>query len=191
MLRNLPNDYSRDDAPLLTSRVSFEFEMQSLEACSAVNQQRVFVAPCMESCEVVDLLTGQGFFSRFDFVYLPIDFKNSVGLGYAFINMVSPGPRRKPISGRFRSPHVVPPRFARVISRKAIKMRCKSSSACLASGSGRSSARRPATHRITSPHVAASGIALRFLARSVKLPGEIQSNLNGFGKSVVRVRVLR
>jgi len=50
MIRNLPNNYGRDD--------------------------------------VVALLDEQGFSAKYDFVYLPIDFKNSSGLGYAFVNMV-------------------------------------------------------------------------------------------------------
>jgi hypothetical protein len=52
MLRNLPNDYSRDMA--------------------------------------LKFLDSQGFKDRYDFFYLPFDFKRRSGLGYAFINFVSP-----------------------------------------------------------------------------------------------------
>eukprot|EP00929_Paragymnodinium_shiwhaense_P119687 TRINITY_DN9157_c0_g2_i1.p1 TRINITY_DN9157_c0_g2~~TRINITY_DN9157_c0_g2_i1.p1 ORF type:complete len:474 (-),score=61.06 TRINITY_DN9157_c0_g2_i1:374-1795(-) len=50
MLRNLPNDYTRD---MLT-----------------------------------ELLDQLGFYAKYDFVYLPVDFKRWAGLGYAFINMI-------------------------------------------------------------------------------------------------------
>ena len=40
--------------------------------------------------QVVALLDEQGFLAKYDFGYLPIAFKNSSGLGYAFVNMVSP-----------------------------------------------------------------------------------------------------
>jgi len=51
MLRNLPNDYTRDD--------------------------------------LLVLLDAHGFQGRYDFVYLPVDFKRWAGLGYAFVNMVT------------------------------------------------------------------------------------------------------
>jgi len=51
MLRNIPNDYSRD--------------------------------------MLLELLDAQGFAARYDFLYLPVDFKRMAGLGYAFVNCTS------------------------------------------------------------------------------------------------------
>jgi len=51
MLRNIPNDYSRD--------------------------------------MLLELLDAQGFAARYDFLYLPVDFKRMAGLGYAFVNCAS------------------------------------------------------------------------------------------------------
>jgi len=39
---------------------------------------------------LLKLLDTQGFFGRFDFIYLPVDFKSQKNLGYALINLVSP-----------------------------------------------------------------------------------------------------
>jgi len=51
MLRNIPNDYSRD--------------------------------------MLLELMDSQGFAGRYNFLYLPVDFKRMAGLGYAFVNCVS------------------------------------------------------------------------------------------------------
>jgi hypothetical protein len=39
--------------------------------------------------QLLDLFDEQGFATCYDLVYLPLDFKQGVGLGYAFINFVS------------------------------------------------------------------------------------------------------
>merc|ERR1712048_458561 len=39
---------------------------------------------------LLQLIDQEGFVGSYDLVYLPIDFKSEVGLGYAFINFVSP-----------------------------------------------------------------------------------------------------
>jgi len=51
MLRNIPNDYSRD--------------------------------------MLLELMDSQGFAGRYNFLYLPVDFKRMAGLGYAFVNCVT------------------------------------------------------------------------------------------------------
>lgn len=51
MLRNLPNDYTRE--------------------------------------MLLSLLDSEGFKGKYDFVYLPVDFKREAGLGYAFVNLIS------------------------------------------------------------------------------------------------------
>lgn len=39
---------------------------------------------------LLDLLDSEGFACKYDFVYLPVDFNTQAGLGYAFIDLVSP-----------------------------------------------------------------------------------------------------
>jgi hypothetical protein len=40
--------------------------------------------------DLLKLLDNEGFFGRFNFIYVPIDFKRQRNLGYALINLVSP-----------------------------------------------------------------------------------------------------
>jgi len=44
---------------------------------------------CYTRAMLLDLLKAEGFAGSFDFIYLPIDFRRGLGLGYAFINFVS------------------------------------------------------------------------------------------------------
>merc|ERR1712054_189697 len=40
--------------------------------------------------DLLHLLDAQGFFGRFNFLYLPVDFKRNKNLGYALVDLVSP-----------------------------------------------------------------------------------------------------
>ncbi len=43
-----------------------------------------------QAAEVMSLLKSVGLENSYDFLYVPLDFRNAANLGYAFINMLSP-----------------------------------------------------------------------------------------------------
>lgn len=48
------------------------------------------ILPCNFTADMLlDLLDGNGFPARFNFVYLPFDFNRRQSIGYAFVNMVT------------------------------------------------------------------------------------------------------
>lgn len=41
-------------------------------------------------CLLLEIMADEGFAGLYDLVYLPVDFNTKVGLGYAFVNLISP-----------------------------------------------------------------------------------------------------
>lgn len=44
---------------------------------------------------LLELLAGEGFAGLYDLVYLPVDFNTQVGLGYAFVNLITPADAKR------------------------------------------------------------------------------------------------
>jgi hypothetical protein len=44
---------------------------------------------------LIDIIDAEGFRDCYDFFYLPLDFKNMVGLGYSFVNLLDPETARR------------------------------------------------------------------------------------------------
>jgi hypothetical protein len=77
-----------------TSRVAKEDASTRGSVTSAAKETRTTVMlrdlpEAYSRSSLLKLLDAQGFFGRFDFIYLPVDFKHQRNLGYALINMVS------------------------------------------------------------------------------------------------------
>jgi len=71
------------------------YVLKELESSGGAKETRttIMIRDLPESftrTSLLRLLGAQGFFGRFDFLYLPVDFRRQQNLGYALINLVSP-----------------------------------------------------------------------------------------------------
>jgi hypothetical protein len=79
----------------MSERESCHNLLMVAEAGSRANETRTSVMlrdlPELYSrSSLLKLLEAEGFFGQFDFIYVPVDFKNKRNLGYALINLVGP-----------------------------------------------------------------------------------------------------
>ncbi|MCO5554589.1 hypothetical protein L7F22_008120 [Adiantum nelumboides] len=112
MIRNIPNKYTQE---MLIAMLD--------DHCMEMN--RGVAEPSDESGDPI---------SAFDFVYLPIDFKNRCNLGYAFVNLTTPQATRrlhKAFHGRqwdeFNSRKICEVSYARLQGREALEEHFKNS----------------------------------------------------------------
>lgn len=106
-LQMMPEDVSRN---IICAAAKKEYEQKSLAAAhNAASRQKglqghakravparttVMLANIPNNYsrdEILSLLDENGFFATYDFFYLPWDYTNEAGLGYAFINFISEG----------------------------------------------------------------------------------------------------
>lgn len=82
-------------APMSSSSSNFDASQLASNEVDAAQETRTTVMlrdlpEDYSRSTLLKLLDSQGFFGRFDFIYLPVDFKHRRNLGYALINLISP-----------------------------------------------------------------------------------------------------
>lgn len=75
--------------PSVAAAMPLAGQEQLLQACRTTIMLRQLPKSLTRDM-LIDILDNLGFAGKYDFVYSPVDFSTGVGLGYAFVNLLSP-----------------------------------------------------------------------------------------------------